>query len=225
MLINIHYIEFIKQFAISKAQLDSAIDIATIGVDLAITLVGAASTKAILGAVSAGMTSSKVSIDKNFFQQKTVPVLISSMNAQRKIALLPILAGMKKPIEPVEGYSLAEAVADLHAYYNAGTFLGALQAIQKDSGVKEQEAEDKLAEFRETIFGEDKSATRIIKWLWPNGIDGAVNNANRDALRAWIDRDEGIKDLPIQKFLDSKQLKEARKRGIKDLQIPKLEVQ
>ncbi|MBW7998479.1 MAG: hypothetical protein FVQ81_18285 [Candidatus Glassbacteria bacterium] len=71
VLINIHYIEFIKQFAVSKAQLDSAIDIATIGVDLAITLVGAASTKAILGVVSAGMTSSKVSIDKNFFQQKT----------------------------------------------------------------------------------------------------------------------------------------------------------
>ncbi len=66
-LTNIQYIKFIRKFAVSKAQLDSAVDILTIGVDLAVTLVGSASTKAILGAISAGTTASKISIDKNFY--------------------------------------------------------------------------------------------------------------------------------------------------------------
>ncbi|MCZ6771653.1 MAG: hypothetical protein O7G83_06655, partial [Proteobacteria bacterium] len=146
VLINIHYIEFIRKFAVDKAQLDSAIDITTIGVDLAITLAGGASTKAILGAISAGLTSTKITIDKNFFQEKTVPVLVGEMNARRKEMLIPIIQGM---VENVDVYRFEQAVIDLQTYYEAGTFIGALQSIQKDSGKKETEADEEIEEILE----------------------------------------------------------------------------
>lgn len=137
-LMNIQYIKFIRRFAVEKAQLDTAADILVLGVNLAGTLVGAASTKAILAAISGGTSASRTSINKNFFHEKTVPVLVTAMNAERKQALIPIFDGIKKNIDD---YPFAKALSDLHTYYQAGTFIGALQAIQKDSGAKEEKAD------------------------------------------------------------------------------------
>ncbi len=217
-LINIQYIKFIRRFAVEKAQLDSAIDITTIGVDLAVTLVGGESVKAILGAVSAGLTSTKVTIDKNFFQEKTVPVLITAMNAERKEALIPIFDGIGKSLDE---YPFTRALSDLHVYYQAGTFIGALQAIQKDSGAKEEKADDKLAKFRVTVFGEDESGSKIRAFLRPpdGKPSNPVNRENLAKIRDWIDRSP-IADLPIASFLANPQLKALRERAIQDLNIP-----
>ena len=173
VLVDIHYIQFIKQFAINKALIDSAVDIATVGVDLATTLVGGAPTKAILGAVSGGLTSSKISIDKNFFQEKTVPVLVGEMNAQRVAARIPIIRGLR---EELDVYSFELSVIDLQAYYEAGTFIGALQSIQKSSGVKQAEAEAELRIVLDDIYGVDPNSTKLREFWKPGGI---VNNANR----------------------------------------------
>ena len=140
-LINIQYIKFIRRFAVEKAQLDTAADMLIVGVNLAGTLVGAASTKGILAAISAGTSASRTSINKNFFHEKTVPVLVTAMNAERKEALIPIMEGLSKS---VKDYPFGRALSDLHLYYQAGTFIGALQAIQKDSGVKEDKADDEI---------------------------------------------------------------------------------
>lgn len=212
VLTNIHYIEFIKQFALNKAQLDSALDITTIGVDLATTLAGGESVKAILGAVSAGLTSSRISVDKNFFQQKTVPVLITAMNAQRKQALIPILAGTQASIEK---YPLATAITHLHAYYNAGTFVGALSAIQKDSGVKEADADDKIERLTAT-FGEDKSSDLLRSYV---GWDGKKygNTENFKNLEAWM----RINKIPgsVTLFLSDSKRAAERRKAVKDFQI------
>lgn len=212
VLINIHYIEFIKKFSVSKAQLDSALDIATIGVDLATTLAGGAAIKAILGAVSGGLTSSRISIDKNFFQQKTVPVLITAMNAQRKEALIPILTGMKKSLKD---YRLAEAVSDLHAYYNAGTFIGALQAIQKDSGEKEANADEEIKDIKAS-FSEDRNTVILTKYV---GWDGSEykNAANLSKLKAWMN----INDIPgsVSLFLSNADHGAERRKAVKDLKL------
>lgn len=174
-LINIQYIKFIRRFAVEKAQLDSAIDITTIGVGLAVTLVGGESVKAILGAVSTGLTGTKVIIDKNFFQEKTVPVLITAMNAERKEALVPILRGSR---ETLKVYSFEQALSDLHIYYQAGTFLGALQSIQKDSGVKEEIADDEIKALVVGIVSEELQARRELAAAFVKTLD----QANLDSL-------------------------------------------
>ncbi len=140
-LINLQYIKFIRKFSASKAQLESAFDLLVTGVGLATTVTGGETVKAALGAVSAGLGATRTSIDKNFFYEKTVPVLITAMNAQRKTALIPILQGVKSDIDQ---YPLPMALTDLSEYYLAGTFTGALQAIEKDAGVKEAVAEQRI---------------------------------------------------------------------------------
>ncbi len=172
-LINIQYIKLIKTFAVENSQMYNAADILVIGVNLAGTLVGAASTKGILAAISGGTSASRTSINKNFFHEKTVPVLITAMNAERKEALIPILRGIGRTID---AYPFAQALSDLHIYYQAGTFIGALQAIQKDSGAKEDKAD---ADIKKLIVGpvskelqiRRKEAASFVKTLDPAELD------------------------------------------------------
>ena len=152
---NIQYIKFIRRFAVEKAQLDTAADVLIIGVNLAGALVGAASTKGILAAISGGTAASRISINKNFFHEQTVPVLITAMNAERKTALIPIFDGIGKTLDE---YPFAQALSDLNFYYHAGTFIGALQAVQKDSGVKEDVADRKIIVIKRNIALAKKEA-------------------------------------------------------------------
>jgi len=172
-LINIQYIKFIRRFAVEKAQLDTAADVLVIGLNLAGTLVGAASTKGILAAISGGTSASRTSINKNFFHEKTVPVLVTAMNAERKEALVPILRGIGRTID---AYPFAQALSDLHIYYQAGTFIGALQAIQRDSGAKEDKADDDIQRLIVGPVAEElqirrKAAAAFVKTLDPTELD------------------------------------------------------
>src|SRR5207244_12599965 len=110
-------------------------------VGLATTVSAGAAAKAALGASSTGLGATRTSIDKNFFYEKTVPALITARNAQWKVALVPILEGTKRDIE---GYPMALALSNLAEYYFAGMFTGALQAIEKDAGVKEAAADKRI---------------------------------------------------------------------------------
>lgn len=170
-LINLNYNQFIARFLVTKETLDFGTEVTQLGLNLATTAVGGAGTKTILGAIASGVTGSKLAIDKNFFFEKTVPVLITSMNAQRKEALLPIVMGMNRNTEK---YPLTQALSDLDAYYFAGTFVGALQAIQADAGNKEVEANAKLNKVRKTIFKED-DAGNLLQSYWMSPKSGTVN--------------------------------------------------
>jgi hypothetical protein len=219
-LANIQYIKFVRQLTSERQLLDSAASMLTLGLNLAGTAVSAAGTKTILSAIAASVTGSKEVVDKNYYFEKTIPVLVGQMNAERKRALVPILEGMKNDLSM---YPFGDAVNDTHNYYQAGTFTGALQRIQADAGAKEKKADDDLDNLRKSTFGEDKAAKRIIKWIWPDGLPpkGKENTANVEALRKWMDKEEiGLSGLPIQKLLDNPKLNEFRERAIKDLNIP-----
>src|ERR1043166_3592052 len=141
VLMNIRYIQFVRKSTAEKQLLDSAVDILTLSLNLAGASTGSATTKTILAAIEAGLTGSKATYDKNYMFEKTIPALIAAMNAQRKEALLPLLEGMKRELAD---YPFEQAVTDLHQYYFAGTFLGAIQAIQSDAGEKERSAQKKI---------------------------------------------------------------------------------
>jgi hypothetical protein len=157
-LINLNYNQFVGQFASTKQTIDFSTEIAELGVNLATTVVGGESAKTVLGAVSSGITGAKLAVDKNFFFEKTVPVLVSSMNAQRKESLAPILKGMK---QNTDDYPLTQALSDLDGYYFAGTFLGALQTIQAESGAKEEKAQAKINFIRNPDFASESAQVRI----------------------------------------------------------------
>lgn len=141
-MMNIRYIQFIRQLTSDRQLLDTAGAMLILGMNIAGASVAAASTKTVLAAISAGVAGSKEAIDKNYFFDKTIPALIGQMNAERKKALIPLLVGLKSPLEE---YPFAQAVTDLHEYYASGTFTGAIQAIQADAAVKEQRQDQIIA--------------------------------------------------------------------------------
>jgi hypothetical protein len=228
-LYNLQYIKFISQFDLEVAQLDSAFDITKLGVDLATTLVPGATTKAILGAVSGGLTGARISLEKNFFEQKTIQALVTEMNAQRKTALVPIVAGLK---QNVADYPLASAVVDLDRYYQAGTLTGALQGVQTDAAAQDAQAQSKIDQYRSGVFVADASTARLQQWLWPGvktfntalqALDatGAVIPPNHDhlaALQGWIA--QNLAGLPVGTFLYDTDLAATRASAIKALNIP-----
>jgi len=209
-LINLNYNQFVASFSLNKQIIDTTADLADFGVDLAATAVGSASTKTVLSSISAGISGSRVSIDKNFFYEKTVPVLVSTMNAERKKALAPILIGQNKSLND---YPIVQAISDLDAYYLAGTFLGALQSIQADAGEKESIAEDKLNKIRSTNFMDDKWGESIRLFWQP------VNAGNQKKLLDWIK--EHFADNSLEDLINNKDKKfvDARKNVIDQLKV------
>jgi hypothetical protein len=141
-MMNIRYIQFIRQLTTDRQLMDTAAAILVLGMNIAGASFAAASTKTVLAALSAGVTGSKEAIDKNYYFEKTIPALIGQMNAERKQALIPLLVGLRASLED---YPFAQGVTDLHEYYAAGTFTGAIQAIQADAAVKEQRQDQIIA--------------------------------------------------------------------------------
>lgn len=135
-MMNIRYIQFIRHTTSDKQLLDSAAEITGIGLNIAGVSFASAATKTALAGAAAGVSGSKATIDKNYYFEKTIPALIAAMNAQRKAALVPILRGTQKEVTE---YPFEQGVVDLHNYYFAGTFIGAIQVIQADAGVKERQ--------------------------------------------------------------------------------------
>jgi len=214
-LMNIRYIQFVRKLTSERQLLDSAVAMLTIGLNLAGTTAGSAGTKTILAAIAAGVTGSKEVIDKNYFFEKTIPALVAQMNADRKKALIPLLEGMKGTLDD---YSFAQAVTDLHSYYFAGTFTGAIQTIQADAGVKENKADLDISKLRKSRFFEDETTMQLRTWLFDADLKPREENAKK--LREWMDNSQ-LKSLATEKFLDNPDLGDLRKKAISELKIPK----
>lgn len=195
VMMNIRYIQFIRKTTSEKQLLDSAADILALSLNLAGASVGSSSAKTVLAGIAAGVTGSKVVIDKNFYYEKSVPALIAAMNAQRKQALIPILEGDRLGIED---YPLDQAVTDLHNYYFAGTFLGALQAIQADAGVKEAKAQVAIAKITESDVARTRALTEAV-WAAPPDV---VTNALKSlAVFGWGETNTVIHATKTKAFL------------------------
>lgn len=214
-MMNIRYIQFVRQLTTDQQLLDTAAAMLVLGMNIAGASFAAAGTKTVLAAVSAGLTGSKEAIDKNYFFDKTIPALVGQMNADRKKALIPLLAGANTTT--LKEYSFAQAVTDLHNYYFAGTFAGAIQSIQADAAIKESKADIDIDKLRKSTFSEDQPSVQLQKWLFD--ADGNPRKENADKLRAWMDSN-GFKELAIQKLLDHPDLKEWRQKAIKELKVP-----
>lgn len=217
VITDLHYVEFVKSTAVNKAQFDTALDVVTIGLDLAATLVGGPALKSILAAASAGTTASRLSYDKNFFYEKTIEVLVSAMNAERKAALVPIAQGVRQSLD---NYPFETALTDLHIYKEAGTFHGGLQAIRKDAALKEAQKEQLLETLRNLTFEEDVNSIRIKAYVGWDGKD-FTNKANLQSLQAWKSRN-GIGLVSPASFIFAKEFSGLRAAAVKDslLAIP-----
>ena len=90
-------------------------------------------------------------MDSDLLQKNAVPALVAKMRAARATQLLKMQAAMietdgGKPVgpTPLSKYSVEQGLIDLNAYYNAGTFVSALQDITAKAAEDKKAADTKI---------------------------------------------------------------------------------
>jgi hypothetical protein len=146
VIMNYHYLQFVRELNAGNQLVDTAGDILSLSLNIAGTAFSPVETKTVLAAVAAGVTGSKNIIDKSYYFEKTVPILVSAMNAERRKQLAAIIRKMKLG---VQDYPLEEAISDLDEYYNAGTLIGAINSLQNAAVNSNRDAENSLREANE----------------------------------------------------------------------------
>jgi hypothetical protein len=104
-------------------------------------LLGDVDTKSILSAASALTTSTKVSLDKNFFNNTSTQAIVAQMDALRAERLKDITDGESVALST---YGLEVALNDVRKYDDAGTIQSALLSLNSNANVKKNTAEDAL---------------------------------------------------------------------------------
>ncbi len=136
------YSQFESTTLTSRAGFQTGGDAAQLGLTAAATVVGAAGVKDILDATAGALQGTRLSFDKNFFEQKTTEALISQMRATRKTQQAALLVSLNQC--SVQDYPLEAAWTDLIRYYHAGTIPSALVDIASKAGADDQKAEQHL---------------------------------------------------------------------------------
>lgn len=138
-LINQNYNAFESSFFVGQGKINFASTTLTMGLDMAGAVLGSAGTKAILAAVSGGVTGTQANYEKAFFDQATRNVIVEVMRSSRATQRNVIEAGMATCTtatvcgSSVISYSLEQGIQDLSSYYDAGTIIGALISISESS--------------------------------------------------------------------------------------------
>ena len=179
LTINYAYLEFIKGLTSEEAVIHSASEILILALDIGATAYTVTTTKTILSGISSIIGGARLSIDKNAYYEKSMTALVSGMNANRKEILVRILDGMGKSLD---SYPIEQAVSDINDYYQAGTIMSAISTLQKESGAKEEKADEAIGEI---MLKRDK------------GFVNATNQAQIDSMLNEVDKltDDSAKSL------------------------------
>ena len=135
---------------VRRAGAQTGADAAQLGLTAAATVTGASGVKDILSATATALGGTRLSFDKNYFEQKTTESLVSQMRASRLALKSQLLLNLAK--RDVASYPREAAWVDLIGYYYAGTIPSALVEIANRTGsdaVKAgQDLQDVVRELR-----------------------------------------------------------------------------
>jgi hypothetical protein len=144
LLVDQNYEVFEGRYYGSDASVNFAGDLINLGLTGVSSVTGTAHLKSVLSAIATGTTGIKTSYLKNFYDQQTRSAVVQQMRSSRatELALLQDANHMKAA---VTAYSLEAGLADITAYYNAGTIIGALQSIPESAGTQQTAAKAQQA--------------------------------------------------------------------------------
>lgn len=143
--VEISYHEFELKIASSRAIEQVAGDFVELATTASIDIVKGERVKDILAISLSTLKGGRLSIDKNFFRQKTIDLVVSKMRGLRDEVRGQIKR--KEAFLDVHEYPFEQAWLDLIDYFYAGTLQNALVALANDTG---QEAEDAREERKST---------------------------------------------------------------------------
>ena len=117
-----------------------------------VTGAGVQGAKSILSFVAGGITSTKASLDKDILQSQNVLAIVAKMRAARTTKLIVLQTGMygdkSTTATPLVKYSVNQGLIDLAAYYQAGTFVSALQDIIDKAGKEKSDSDATIKDLK-----------------------------------------------------------------------------
>jgi len=122
----------------------TAADVAKLGLAAASTVLGGS---AVLSAAVVALEGSQLSVEKNFLEERTTAILLTTMDALRTERKADI---QRKLAMPPPAYSFEEAYTDALALFDAGTIPSALERIAAEAGKEQRDAQEE--EKEETRF-------------------------------------------------------------------------
>ena len=141
LMIDHRYADIERGLYDRKSWADFGGSVIATGLGTAGTLVGGEGIKTTLSALVTAIDSTKVSFNKDILQGQGIIAIIATMRKMRAEKLLQIRYSQKLPIS---AYPLSLGIDDLMAYYQAGTFIGALQAMTEDAAAGKKIADAQL---------------------------------------------------------------------------------
>ncbi|MEE9393141.1 MAG: hypothetical protein V3W41_11610 [Planctomycetota bacterium] len=137
-----NYGQYESDFFAGRAATATGFDVINLGMDAAIAITGGKHTKTVLGALATAIHGTGLSLDKNFFRDKTSESILAMMRAERARVETEI---QKKLLLEDSKYIFEEAWRDLVSLFYAGTVPSALITLASEAGEKATEQQDQLA--------------------------------------------------------------------------------
>jgi hypothetical protein len=150
------YGSFEMRLTTQRAGFETGSDSVQLGIAAATTVVGAGDVKDLLAASLTAFEGTRLSVDKNFFAEKTTESLISQMRASRKTKQAQLITNLGA--RDVTSYPWDAAWIDLIDFYYAGTVPSALVDIASSTGTKAETAD---ANLNSVIAQQSKTAISI----------------------------------------------------------------
>lgn len=145
-LIDVEYSKYASDVLYSsKALVESGLSIGSIGLTAGATVTGHEATGKLLSGVATALLGTREAIDKSFFQEKSVPTVVTAMDAGRAEMAAILLTGLKKT---TQHYPLAQGLRDVSEYYMRGTLVWALGKLAQTASTAKEHAEGALLIMR-----------------------------------------------------------------------------
>jgi hypothetical protein len=180
------------------------------------TTAGGVATKTLLAAISTAVLGAEAAYSKHALFDKTLPVLMAQMVAQRETIRVSIRTNQDLP---TDAYTWFAAESQLNNFEFAGSIPGAIASVAADAGQKAAAATQQLQDIRLGRYQKTKAGD-LIQGYWKPG--GVVNQANQTAIMNWM-KDNGLSTDPgmITVFIKDADLEAKRTQAAKDLGLPK----
>jgi hypothetical protein len=211
-VIDFAYRSFTQAISQTSGSVDITGDILAAALSGASTVASVSRAKTVLSGIATVITGGKASIDKNLFLQQAAHVMIGRMDALRAKALGVIRTSQLKPAEQ---YSLWQALRDVQAYIEAGSFGAAITDIEKNSGAVKTETQDTTQQIIES-YGPDDNTKLLRDFLLQ---DGKVNPDDQKQIREEMKKANVSDDVSITVFIYAAKYAAARATAVKDLNL------
>ena len=155
-------------------------DLAVLSLNGVGAVTGGAHTKAALAAASGGIVGAQGAVSKDLYYQRTLPAILTQMEANRERVRAEIYASLKKPDAD---YPLPAAEIDLRRLIRAGSIPASISQITQGANVSKESSERAVDVLRNFTFSSAASADQLGAWLAPDGTVDVVRTA---AFKNWL---------------------------------------